>query len=270
MPAVSRAVPVAVLCDLDGVVWLARQAIAGSAEAIAELRGAGSRVLFVTNNSAARIAEHEQALAGLGIPAAGDVVTSAIAAAHLVAPGERVLVCGGDGIGEAVRARGATALAGDVEPDGVVDAVVVGFHVTFDYRRLRIAASAVLGGARLIGTNDDPTYPTPSGPIPGGGALLAAVATAAGVEPVVAGKPHRPMVDAVLDRLGQPEPHRLVMIGDRPSTDGRFATAIGCPFALVRSGVTPPGVVVEPPPMLDAPDLAAIAASLLRAPTAPG
>ncbi len=52
-----------VLCDLDGVVWLAHQPIAGSVEAVAELRRSGRRVIFVTNNSAATSAQHEQALA---------------------------------------------------------------------------------------------------------------------------------------------------------------------------------------------------------------
>jgi ribonucleotide monophosphatase NagD (HAD superfamily) len=51
-----------------------------------------------------------------------------------------------------------------------------------------------------------------------------------------------------------------VMVGDRWSTDGLFAGALECPFALVRTGVTPPGSVVEGTPALDLPDLAAVAA----------
>ena len=89
--------PAAVICDLDGVVWLAHHPIPGSVEAIARLRQAGRRVVFVTNNSSARIADQEAALASVGIPATGDVLTSAVAGAALVEPGERVLVCGGVG-----------------------------------------------------------------------------------------------------------------------------------------------------------------------------
>ena len=55
---------------------------------------------------------------------------------------------------------------------------------------MRVASDAVRRGARLIATNDDATYPTPDGPIPGGGAIVAAVSTAAGVAPTIAGKPH--------------------------------------------------------------------------------
>ena len=252
------------LCDLDGVIWLAHQPIAGAVDAVARLRSSGRRVIFVTNNSSARIGEQEAALAAIGIPAGGDVLTSAVAAATLVEPGERVLVCGGPGITEALTARGAHPIAGD-DPAGVdADVVMVGFHRTFDYERMRIAATAAMRGARLIGTNDDATYPTPEGPIPGGGAILASVSTAAGRRPVITGKPYAPMAAAVLELVETTNAGRLLVVGDRPSTDGAFAVTLGCPFALVRSGVTAPGVAVEVPVALDAPDLAAVVDSITR------
>ena len=221
----------------------------------------------MTNNSGLRVEDQEAALAAIGIPASGDVVTSATAATTLIEPGERVLVCGGAGITQAVVARGATPVAGD-DPRGIgADVVVVGFHREFDYERLRIAATAVRAGARFVGTNDDATYPTPDGPIPGGGSLLAAVTTASGVAPVVAGKPFPPMAEAVLQRLGHPDATRLLMVGDRATTDGAFAAALGCPFALVRSGVTPVGAEVEVPVAIDAADLAAVVASIEGMPT---
>ena len=65
-----------------------------------------------------------------------------------------------------------------------------------------MASRAARNGARLIGTNDDATYPTPDGPIPGGGAILASIVTAAGVVPIVAGKPHEPMADLVRATIG--------------------------------------------------------------------
>jgi 4-nitrophenyl phosphatase len=131
---------------------------------------------------------------------------------------------------------------------------MVGFHADFDYERLRIAARAVRRGARLLATNDDSSYPTPDGPIPGGGAILAAVVTATGAEAVVAGKPNPPMAALVRARLGDDG----VMVGDRADTDGRFARALGYRFALVHTGVTPAGVPVDPVPDVEAPDLAAL------------
>lgn len=257
-PRTPAAAPCVVLCDLDGVVWLANQAIPGSVEAIRDLRGRGHRVLFVTNNSAALVATQERALAAIGVQAEGDVLTSAQAAAQLLRPGETAMVCGGEGIVESLRRRGV-----EVRDDGPVDAVVVGFHRTFDYAGLAKASAAVRAGARLIGTNDDATYPTPDGPIPGGGAILAAVATASGVVPIVAGKPHEPMAALVRAMVGNGAASAAVMVGDRPETDGLFARTLGCRYALVFSGVTAPGAAVSPLPDLALADLAAVAAVLV-------
>jgi glycerol 3-phosphatase-2 len=236
-----------VLCDLDGVVWLARRAIPGAPEAIARLRSGGHRVLFVTNNSMSVVADQEAALSAIGVPAVGDVVTSAQAAATLVEPGERVLVCGGPGIVEAVEARGAEVVDRQAAGNGrVPDAVLVGLHHHFDYEGLLAASTAIHRGARFVAANDDPSFPTPDGPIPGAGAIVAAVATAAGVRPVVAGKPFGAMAELIRLRCGPGfDPARTVMVGDRPSTDGRFAAELGARFAFVRSGVFGPGTAPD-------------------------
>jgi 4-nitrophenyl phosphatase len=222
-----------VILDLDGVIWRGGEPIDGSAEAVGRLRSADKRILFVTNNSNPTVDETVEKLRGFGIDVEPDeLVTSAQAAASLLEEGTTALVCGGPGVEEALKARGVDPLH-----EGDADAVVVGFHKSFDYDRLTAAFKAVIHGARLIGTNDDPTYPTPDGPLPGGGSLLAAVATAAGVDPVVAGKPHQGMADLVRQRLGD-DLDGTVLVGDRPSTDGLMAKRLGVPFILVLSGVT--------------------------------
>jgi HAD superfamily hydrolase (TIGR01450 family) len=244
---------VAWILDLDGVVWLANEPIPGAADAVERLRATGERVCFVTNNSSQPVGEQERKLGAMGIPAEGDVLTSAMAAALLLQPGQTALVCAGPGVDEALERRGVHAVR-----DGDADAVVVGFHLDFDYGRLKAAHAAVRAGARLIGTNDDVTYPTPEGPIPGGGAILAAVVAASGVEPVVAGKPYPPMA-ALVRQLAGDGPH--VVVGDRPSTDGLFAVTLGAPFALVLTGVTTPSdLPVTPEPETISPSLAALVA----------
>ncbi len=237
--------------DLDGVLWRGDTAIAGSAGAVAALRGRGERVVFFTNNSHQRVEAYVAKLERVGVQVdAEDVITSGQAAASLLEPGTTALVCAGPGVDEALAARGVQPIR-----EGAADAVVVGWHSDFDYARLTAALAAVLGGARLIGTNDDATYPTEDGVIPGGGALLAAVAYAAGVEPEVAGKPNAAMVAMIESRVGAVD----VMVGDRPDTDGRLARAMGAKFALVLSGVTDEAdLPVEPEPDLVAPDLATV------------
>lgn len=253
--------PPVVAIDLDGVIWRAATPIPGSAEAVARLQALAT-VVFVTNNAYPDLAGHEAKLAAMGIDATGSVIASPAAAASLLAPGERVLVAGGPGVLEAVRAVGAIPvsyeeLGGGAEP---VDAVVAGFHQGFDYERMRIAADAVRGGARFIATNDDPTYPTEHGLVPGNGALVAGVAAAAGVAPTIAGKPHRPIVDLVRARFGD----EGLVVGDRPDTDGAFAEALGWRFGLVLSGVTTAeDLPVTPAPSIVADDLAALVDALV-------
>ena len=239
------------IVDLDGVVWLAEQPIPGSAEAVEELRRSGIRVVFATNNAAPTLAELQERLSAAGISAeAGDLVTSAQAAATMLEPGTSVFPCADGGVVEALATHGMTAVE-----HGPADAVVVGWTRRFDFDLLAQSAALVRQGARFIGTNEDPTHPTPRGLLPGSGALLAAVATAAQATPEVAGKPHEAMV-ALLRQRAQGATR---VVGDRPSTDGALARRLGLPFALVRSGVTSDGrepMVVQPDE--EAPDLATL------------
>ena len=231
-----------VICDLDGVVWLEGEPIGDSVAAIAGWREMGCRVLFVTNNSTVSSAAHAARLADIGIDADGDVISSSDAAAAMIAAGESVLVLGGAGITEAITARGAQLVDPNADA-GVgaslegVDAVVVGLDRRFDYQRLSAASAALRSGARFIATNEDPALPTPTGPMPGAGSIVAAVASASGRAPVVAGKPHRAIVAVIYERLGSEfDPARALVVGDRLSTDGALAAHLRCRFALVRDG----------------------------------
>jgi HAD superfamily hydrolase (TIGR01450 family) len=250
-------------CDLDGVIWRGETPIPGAADGVEHLRSAGLHVVFLTNNSSGRVHDNLARLAGAGVEAEpDDLVTSAQAAAAMLGtpepPGTRVLACAGPGVVEALRERGFETVE-SVTPG--LAAVVVGWHREFDFERLRRAADGVRSGARFVATNLDPTYPGTDGLLPGAGSIVAAVATAGGRRPEVAGKPEPAMAALVRARYGKP----AVMIGDRPSTDGAFATALGVPFALVLSGVAGTAgeeQVPDPPPPFVARDLGVLAPML--------
>jgi 4-nitrophenyl phosphatase len=235
---------VVVVLDLDGVLWLGDQPLPGAADAVARLRAGGVAVRFLTNNSSMTVAAYVAKLGGMGVAATADeILTSAIAAAHLLAwelaPGSRVLVVGEEGIVEALRAQGLEPV--DAAPCA---AVVVGICRHFDYALCDRASSAIRAGARFVATNSDATYPSPHGLVPGAGAIIAAVATAAGQQPTVVGKPNPPTVELLRDRIRTAghDPAAGVMVGDRPTTDGGLAVALGWPVALVRSdGSATPG-----------------------------
>jgi glycerol 3-phosphatase-2 len=246
-----------VVLDLDGVVWLADRAIPGSPGAVARLRAGGHRVLFLTNNSNPALADITTKLANMGIPAEPDeVLSSAATAASLLEPGTTALVCAGEGAREALRDRGVVEVTDGSQPD----AVVVGLTLAFDYAQLRAASVAIRRGARFVATNDDATYPTADGPIPGSGSLVAAVSVASGRSAEIAGKPYPPTVDRIRRLTGD---EALVVVGDRPDTDGVLARRLGARFALVLTGVTTPDdLPVDPAPDLVAHDLAAVAEKL--------
>ena len=256
------------ILDLDGVVWRGDEPVNGSIDAVDRLRAAGEIVLFLTNNSSAEIGTYIAKMGRMGLRCAPEeLCSSAQAAALLVEPGETVLVCGGPGITEALTARGVRCVR---DYESGVDAVVVGWHRDFDFSRLTQAFYAVRSGARLIGTNDDPTYPTVDGELPGGGSIVAAVAYASSSTAIYAGKPHESAAALVFARLGMGENpsieqrRSLLMVGDRPSTDGLMGKTLGGRFALVLSGVTAAAdLPVEPTPDVVANDLATLVASEL-------
>ncbi len=257
------------LLDLDGVVWLTGRPIEGSPEAIRRLRAAGERVAFLTNNSGPTLADHLASLHAAGVEASADeVLTSAHAAASLLDPGSTAAYLGGAGVGEALNERGVRVLPlidpGQGPADGSrvpADAVVVGRTTELSYPLLAAASAAVRGGARFVATNADATMPTPDGPEPGAGAIVAFVEVASGRHPEIAGKPYPASAAFVKQRLGTVG----VVVGDRPDTDGRFAAAVGAPFALVLSGVTAgKDLPVQPKPDVAGADLASVVDQLLK------
>ncbi|MGN6793252.1 MAG: HAD-IIA family hydrolase [Streptosporangiaceae bacterium] len=235
------------LLDLDGVVYSGPQAIEGAPEALATAREAGLRLAFDTNNASRSPSATAEHLSRLGVPArSADVVTSAQAAATLIAsrfpPGSAVLVAGSNGLRLALRERGMRPVS--LAADRPV-AVVQGFVPGINYELLAEAGVAVRDGAFYVATNSDSTLPTPRGPQPGNGSLLAVIITATGVKPVVAGKPQTPLHAEAVARTGAKHP---LVVGDRLDTDIEGAVRGGADSMLVLTGVTSAkGAVLAPP-----------------------
>jgi len=250
-----------VILDLDGCVWRGDEAVPGSPEAIAALRGAGKRVAFATNNSWFPAEEQVARLWGFGIQASlADVVTVGAAVQHLLAEtrgGHSAFVVGSPTLQRHVTDAGLTILNGTARAD-TAEVVVVGGTHAFDYATLRAASTSIRRGGELIGTSRDPTLPMPDGPWPGTGAILAAVETASGATAQIVGKPSRQLMDTAVERLGE---GRTLVVGDRVDSDIAAAAAAGLDAALVLSGDgdarSEPGSD-DPRPVATAEDLAAL------------
>ena len=236
----------ALLVDLDGVVRLADQPVPGAVDALTAARQAGAKLMFVTNNAALTGSEVAEGLRAIGVEAApGDVLTSSMAAADLLSArlpaGARVLVVGGAGLRGPMADAGLTSVStADQDPA----AVVQGWSPDLTWALLAEAAVAVRAGALWVATNRDATLPSPRGPLPGNGAMVAAVAMATGAEPEVVGKPGPALFETAVRRLNAVRP---LVVGDRLDTDIAGANAAGLPSLLVLTGVSKRADLVAAP-----------------------
>ena len=225
------------MLDLDGVVYIGGQAVPGAPGQLAAAAEAGMNLAFVTNNASRSPTTVARRLSQMGVPAAAsDVVTSAQAAARLVAgavePGAPVFVIGGEGLVEALAEQGLVAVP-RIHDDPV--AVVSGYHPDLRWGSVIEGAILVRQGLPWFASNTDRTVPTVHGPGPGNGVLVGAVADFAGRRPVVAGKPEPPLFHETHRRVGGERP---LVVGDRLDTDIEGATRAGYDSLLVMTGVT--------------------------------
>lgn len=225
----------AALLDLDGVLYLGSEPVPHARESVAAARRLGMRQAFVTNNASRLPEVVAQHLRELGIEAEpDDVVTSGQAAARYLAdrlpPGSRVLVVGTDALGELVAETGLLPVR-----TAPASAVVQGFSVTTGWEELAEATIVLRSGALWVAGNADSTIPTLRGPLPGNGALLAALQVATGRTPVVVGKPEPELHGASVARVRAERP---LVVGDRLDTDVLGAVRAGADSLLVLTGVT--------------------------------
>lgn len=226
----------ALILDMDGVIWKDSEPIGDLEKIFRKLIVSGIKFAFVTNNATRTVGHYIDRLHGYGIPVEHHlVINSGLGTAiHLSTRyphGGKVFVIGEDGLISTLLEFG--FIYDEREPI----AVVVGLDRKLTYEKLRKAAMFIEAGVEFIGTNPDPTLPTPDGFIPGTGAILAALETATDRKPFIIGKPYPLLFKIALQRLDEPAEKTLV-VGDRLMTDIAGGIAANCPTGLVLSGVT--------------------------------
>jgi glycerol 3-phosphatase-2 len=236
------------LIDLDGVVWVGRDPVPGSPEALAAMLAAGKEIVFVTNNPSKPPEKYAERLRSFGVEVGPErIVTAGMVAASLAAeaagPGGGALVLGREPLRELVAAADLRLV--DLEEPTAAAVVVVSGFPEFTFEHLRAAKFALDAGAALIATSHDPTMPMPGGEWPGTGAILAAVEVASGKKAEIAGKPEHHLFDLALAQI--PDAKRVAMIGDRLSSDIAGGHAAGLKTILVLSGTSGSGGGSEDP-----------------------
>jgi len=224
----------AILLDVDGVLHVSGEPIAGAASAVRRLRADGHRLRFVTNSTTKSRAQLAAQLRSIGIEATDDEVQTTGDVARRQLAGKRVLALTMPGILD--------------DLDGIqlvgmnVDAVLVGgadegeeTGRVFSYLNLNRAFHELRAGADLYSLHKNRWWQTADGPRLDGGAFVAALEYAADTEAEVLGKPSPAYFHAALEAL---DAHAELtwMIGDDLEGDIVGAHSNGINTILVRTG----------------------------------
>jgi 4-nitrophenyl phosphatase len=228
------------IIDMDGVLWRDDTPIGDLPKIFERIRARGLKFVFATNNGTKTPGQYVEKFSKLGVTVEPwQVITSALGVAQMlkgkIPNSAPVFVIGGDGVKAALQDQGYKVLHTDEAEKA--KAVVMGIDREINFAKMREATLLVRRGVPFYATNPDKTFPTPRGEIPGAGAWISVVVTATGVEPTYAGKPYPFMMELALERLGTKK-ERTLVVGDRLETDIAAGQAVGCPTALVLSGVS--------------------------------
>lgn len=205
------------LLDMDGTLYLGEELIPGAREFIHKLRDQEKKFLFLTNNSSKGVMDYVQKLHELGF--------SFVDEEHVFTSGKAtILYLHKNFAGKKVYLLGTPALESEFSTEGIQtssepEVIVVGFDRTLTYAKMSKVCDLVRSGLPYIATHPDLNCPVEGGFIPDIGAIMAFIKTSTGRDPdVVVGKPNKPMVEMIADRIGVPT-EKMVMVGDRLYTD---------------------------------------------------
>lgn len=223
------------ILDMDGTVYLGDTLLPGTRQFLDLLHRREIGFLFLTNNSSKHRGQYAAKLRRLGLDVSEDqIFTSGEATAIYIGrkkPGARVYLVGTPALEEEFTAHGFALV--DEQPDYAV----LGFDTTLTYDKLWRLCDFVRAGVPYIATHPDLNCPVEGGYMPDIGAMIAFVETSTGRQPdVVVGKPNPPIVEALVERTGQPV-EALCMVGDRLYTDVALGAA-GLVTVLVLCGET--------------------------------
>ena len=225
------------LFDIDGVLLLGEEVIAGAAETIAALRARGIPYRFMTNTTIYCRYTLLDRLRARGFHLELDELYTAtyVAARYLHDQGAQSYF-------PLLLPDAQLEFSGIEIDEEKPEYVVVGdMGASFTFARLNKAFRALLNGAKLLALHKKRYWRTANGPDdPDGryldaGPFVMALEYATEEQAIVVGKPSAAYFNLVLQDLGLP-PKRVAMVGDDIEIDVRGAKRMGMQGWLVKTG----------------------------------
>ena len=231
--------------DMDGVLWQGDIPLPGLHEFFHVLGQRKIKFVLATNNNTQTPEGFAHKAGKFGIDVQPEqVVTASVATVQYLRlkypAGSRVYVVGEAPLKDLISKAGFTLA------DSGVDAVVATLDRQLTYEMLKRATLLIRAGAEFIGPNPDVAYPTSEGMVPGGGAILAAIAAGSECQPLIMGKPENWMFKIAMERM-QLNVDETGSLGDRFDTDILGAQRLGLKTILVLSGVSTAAALASSP-----------------------
>lgn len=239
----------ALLLDLDGVIVVAGNAVAGSVDAIAELERRGMPYRIVTNTSLISRVSLSRYAAKLGNDIPPQRFQSALSASAAFAaeafPGQPLYVIASADARTEFDGQRLLSHEEAAEPGARAAAVIVGDSPDeLTHANLNRAFRLVRNGARLIGMHRNPWWLTPDGPTLDSGAYVTGLEFAAGVRAQIIGKPAAAFFSIAVDalrhdvaaRAGRLRRSEIAIVGDDLRTDVLAGQRAGLRGVFVLTG----------------------------------
>lgn len=221
----------AVLFDLDGVLYVGDQCMAGAVETVQQLRTAGLAVRFVTNTSTLSLASLQRKLNQLGFNVVPEEIMSAPQATIQYLRKQPKPVC-------------KLLLAEDVKQDfsgfdqseTAANYIVVGdIGDRWSYALLNEVFQCLVNGAQLIAIHKNRFWQTEQGLQMDIGAFITGLEYASNTRAMLMGKPSQHFFNMALDAL-RLKPSEVMMVGDDIDADVGGAQDAGLHGVLVKTG----------------------------------
>ena len=239
--------------DMDGTIYLGFQVFPFAIRFINNLRAAGKKVLFFTNNASHTTPFYMQKLTRLGFePSEDEIMTSGDVTYEFLKRkrnGQSVYLVATDELVEEYREKGINLLSGNEEK---ADIVITSFDTSLTYEKLNNACRFVRNGSEYLSTHPDFNCPTENGFIPDSGAIAALVTASTGKTPTYFGKPYKETIEMIGEATGYKN-EEMCIFGDRLYTDIALGKKFGVTAVLVLSGETQP-TDVDAAAVADKPD----------------
>jgi HAD superfamily hydrolase (TIGR01458 family) len=224
----------AILLDVDGVLHVSGEPIAGAAAAVRRLRADGHRIRFVTNTTTRSRAQVGDQLRQMGIEVDDEELQTTGVVAARALKGKRVLALTMPGLLDDLEGLQLVGMN--------VDAVLLGgadegeeTGRVFSYLNLNRAFHELEAGADLYCLHKNRWWQTADGARLDTGAFVAGLEYAADIEATVLGKPSNAYFAAALEALDA-EAGLTWMVGDDLENDIVGAHKHGMKTLLVRTG----------------------------------